>query len=151
MLHDHEEAHDLTQETFINAYRHLPKFKMHARFYTWIYRIAVNLCINFIKKKKNIQTRPLTNFIYSKGGQPYFEKVKRVVLPESPEFKEIEEALHHGLQTLSPRHKAVLIMYDIEGLSHKEIAQLLHINEGTVRSRLHYARQKMRKFLKDFV
>jgi len=151
LIGDQELAEDITQETFIQAYRHLNNFKMQSKFYTWIYRIAVNLCINLIRKKQTQKTTALLSDLSytTEKSHDFLTKMQQKV--ESVETKELHDAIEKGLGFLSPEHKEVLVLYDIEGLSHKEIAKKLNTNEGTVRSRLHYARKQMQKFLKTYL
>jgi len=151
LLRDQELAEDITQETFIQAYRHLSHFKMQSRFYTWIYRIAINLCINLMRKKHAQRTGGyLSDLSYmTEAGHAYLEKMQKT--SESIEVRELHEAIEKGLKTLSPIHREVLVMFDMEGMSHSEIARRLHTNPGTVRSRLHYARRQMQDFLKEYL
>lgn len=151
MLHDHELANDVAQEALIHAYRGLKDFRMQSGFYTWLYRIAVNLCLNQIKKERSAKKAELKELSYStKEGQEYIDKIRQWLPEEYTDSQGLQEAIERGLLTLSPGHKAVLMMFDIEGVSQKEIARILKIAEGTVRSRLHYARQHMRKYLKEY-
>lgn len=151
LLRDQELAEDITQETFIQAYRHLSHFKMQSRFYTWIYRIAINLCINLMRKKYSQKTGGvLSDLSYmTEAGHAYLEKMQKS--SDSIENRELHEAIEKGLKTLSPIHREVLEMFDMEGLSHKDIALKLHTNPGTIRSRLHYARRQMQIFLKEYL
>jgi RNA polymerase sigma factor (sigma-70 family) len=148
MLHDQELAEDMTQETFIHAYRHLSRFKMESRFYTWVYRIAVNLTINLIRKKSHQKTTVWDDTSLKTESRDYLEHTSS---GDSPEIHELHEAIEKGMKTLSPAHREVLQLFDIEGLSHQEIAKRLKVKSGTVRSRLYYARKQMQKFLKDFI
>lgn len=126
-------ANDLTQETFVNAYQHLDTFRQEASFYTWSYHIARNLSLNYIKKK----------------GQVFEEPLQEEKFSSSPiADKEIQEMIKEGLATLNPKHRLIFECYELQKMSHKEIAALLDISVGTSRSRLHYARKKMRTFLK---
>jgi len=147
IIGDKELAEDAMQETFISAFRHLPSFKMHARFYTWLYRIAVNLSINILRKKKIQTLKTFTSDfnLLAETKQTAFETKSHIL--EELEFKEIHEIIENGLKMLSWQQQEVLRLFDIEGLSHNEIAELMHIKPGTVRSRLYYARQKMREYI----
>jgi len=147
IINDRGIAEDVVQETFISAYRHLKSFKMNARFYTWLYRIAVNLSINAIRKQQSQKAKTtLTDFAYTtESGRNLLETQH---LPsEELELQEIHDLIEEGLRTLTHQQSEVIRLYDLEGLSHQEIATRLKIRAGTVRSRLHYARRKMRRFL----
>lgn len=136
MVQEENTAQDLTQETFLHAFSHLATFQRKAKFSTWIWRIAHNLCLNYLKKP------------YLKD-QPLYENVLQDNhTPESDEgfTKQIEEAL----KELDEKHRLVFEMYDLQHIPQKEIAARLKISHGTVRSRLHYAREKVRMYFKKF-
>lgn len=135
IVKDEEIAQDLKQEAFLHAYQHLNTFRMEAKFSTWIWRIAHNLCLNYLKKRR------LTELPY-----------KEELLSEPPARKEIDpemmQKIHEGLNTLAQEHRIVFEMYELQGMPQKQIAAQLNVPYGTVRSRLHYARKKLRDFLK---
>lgn len=134
LVKDEGIANDLTQETFVNAYQHLNSFRQEASFYTWSYHIARNLSLNYLKKKGRIHEEELHE--------------ERIISPQLPD-KELQDTIREGLTTLNPKHRVVFEYYELQKMSHKEIAALLDVPVGTVRSRLHYARKKMRTFLKS--
>ncbi len=137
IIHDEELAQDLTQETFVHAYQHLDSFRMESLFYTWLYKIARNLSLNLLRKKKHIE----------------LELKEEWLIPEKSPSKESSEewnaALEEALKTLSSKQRVVFEMFDIQKMSHKEIAAQLNISPGTVRSRLFYARKNIRTYLTD--
>jgi RNA polymerase sigma-70 factor (ECF subfamily) len=135
IVKDQESAEDLTQETFIQAYTHLSSFKGNSSFYTWLYRIAHNLSLNHVKKKGRIKEDALIEELYANP-----------VPPQTPENREFQELLEKSLSTLSEKHRLVYVMCEIEKRPQKEVAALLSIKEGTVRSRLFNARKKIRLF-----
>jgi RNA polymerase sigma-70 factor (ECF subfamily) len=136
MVKDEGIALDLTQETFVHAYQHLQAFRGESKFYTWIYRIAKNLCLNFLKKAE-----PTLEF-----KENFFYEQKKT---EEEDFsEEKKESLKLALEKLPRKHREVLELYEYQKIPTKMIASQLNIPEGTVRSRLHYARKKMRHFLK---
>jgi RNA polymerase sigma-70 factor, ECF subfamily len=151
IIGDREQAEDVTQETFIHAFQHLHTFKMQARFYTWIYRIAINLSINTIRKQQRGRAKAsLTDYAYqTEAGQSYLERKQQNLEPF--ELKEIHEIIERGIKSLSPEHRQVLTMFDLDGMTHEEISRQLHLKSGTVRSRLHYARKKMKAFLSSYL
>lgn len=147
-----EDAADLAQETFVRAFRSLEKFNGKSSFFTWLYRIALNLTVSALRKKK------LRNFFS-------FETIDTEVAPKdivqhlsahsnadrALAIKELQEKLNEAMQKLSPEHRAVVALIEIEGLSSKEAAEILTCSEGTVRSRLHYAKEQLQSYLKPYV
>ena len=134
ITHQKDLAEDLTQETFIQAFRGLNGFKSQARFYTWLYRIAVNLSINAIKR---MHAHPFLPILESTAAAPYSSQV---------ELDEINLLIEKSLQQLPFAQRRVIELYDFEGKNHQEIARLLDINIGTVRSRLHYAEKNCGRY-----
>ena len=131
-VHDAQLAEDLTQEAFLKAYGALSSFEGRAKFSSWLYKIAYHLCCSYLRAQKE---RPLE---YEEGKKANEEK------------KEIpSEDLEKAMALLSPKQRAVFELFDVKNYSTREIAQKLSIPEGTVRSRLHYARKKMQQFLND--
>ena len=151
MTSNHEDANDLTQETFIKAYRALKSFKGESSFYTWVYRIAVNKTINFLKQRKNRYHMSLNDLDFNAENDP---DLVALVSDKTPRrdlnLAELQEKLNAGMQKLSEAHRMVVTLHDVQGLSHDEIAKIMHCNVGTVRSRLFYARRKMAALLAGF-
>lgn len=147
-----EDTADLTQETFIKAFRSINKFKGNSSFFTWVYRIAVNTTISHLKKNK---LRRFFSFelIQEEGTSPEILDAlcTKNTSDKSVFLKELQEKLNEALQSLSISHRTVIVLYEIEGLSHQEIAQIMESSEGTVRSRLHYAKQQLQVLLKDYL
>lgn len=135
IVHDEAMAEDLTQETFVHAFQHLSSFQMKAKFSTWLWRIAHNLALSYLKKHPPVELEFKEELIHAK----------------KPEAAELDESSLIGLQEaiahLDPKHRIVLEMYDLKRIPQKEIAAQLGIPYGTVRSRLFNARRKVRKFL----
>lgn len=152
MTSNAEDSRDLLQEVFLKAFRSLPKFQKKSTFYTWIYAIGVNLTLNFLKKRKRrggysfdpMDEAVLNNemFVDKKHGSNPTEQIR---------IHELQKKLNIALQQLSEGHRAVVTMFDIQGIRHAQIAKILGISEGTVRSRLHYAHQQMRGEFQDFI
>lgn len=155
MLHNREAALDVTQETFIKAYRSIDGFKGDASFYTWIYRIAVNLAIDYQRREWR---KPVIESL--RGGDeegPAEEAVERArsedpsVDPfEAAKDSELRSRLRAAIDELTPDHKAVILLRELEGLSYEEISRVMQCSKGTVMSRLHYARKKLQARLKEF-
>ncbi len=152
MTSNHEDANDLTQETFIKAYKALQSFKGDSSFFTWIYRIAVNKTINFLKGRKNKIHLSLNDLDFNAEHDPDLvtfvsEKTPRRDL----NLSELQEKLNEAMQKLSEVHRLVVTLHDVQGLSHEEISKIMDCNTGTVRSRLFYARQQLQGYLSDYL
>ncbi len=152
MTSNHEDAADIAQETFIKAYQALKSFKGDSSFFTWIYRIAVNKTINFLKQRKNKVHMSLNDFDLNAENDP---ELVALVSDKTPRrdlnLRELQEKLNEAMSKLSEVHRLVVTMHDIQGLPHEEIGKVLGCNTGTVRSRLFYARQQLQAFLSDFI
>jgi RNA polymerase sigma-70 factor (ECF subfamily) len=152
MTSNHEDANDLAQETFIKAYSALKSFKGDSSFYTWVYRIAVNKTINFLKQRKNKVSLSLNDLDFNIENDP---ELVAFVSDKTPRrdiaLNELQEKLNIAMQKLSEVHRMVVTLHDIQGLSHEEIANIMECNVGTVRSRLFYARQQLQAYLSDYV
>ncbi len=134
IVKDEEAAQDLTQETFVQAYRHLNEFRGESQFYTWIYRISHNLALNYLKKKKRHKE------------EEFHEETYLTTPSNEAETKDLEEALKAVQHALPKKQAQVYQLCEIEKRPQKEVAALLKIPEGTVRSRLHTARKKIRDY-----
>ncbi|MBI4325055.1 MAG: sigma-70 family RNA polymerase sigma factor [Chloroflexi bacterium] len=152
MTSNHEDANDLAQEAFIKAYRALKSFKGDSSFFTWVYRIAINKTINFLKQRKNRIQMSLNDLDFNAEHDPDLvalvsEKTPRRAL----NLAELQEKLNAALQKLSDVHRLVVTLHDVQGLSHDEISKIMDCNTGTVRSRLFYARQQLQAYLSDYL
>lgn len=146
-----EDAADLSQEAFLNAWRGLSSFQGHSTFSTWLYRLTSNACIDFLRREKRrqgSQSNPLSleegevdsaNLISNHAPSP------QAIL----EGKELKEAIRKGLEQLSPEHRQVLILREVVGLSYGEIAATANLEEGTVKSRIARARLSLRNILRS--
>lgn len=152
MTSNREDASDLTQDTFIKAFQSINRFQGQASFFTWIYRIAVNSTLTHLRKAKlrtffsfekineDDKTSQLIGQLTDKSG------VEREVY-----VKELQERLNEALQKLSTKHRTVVTLFEIDGLSHEEIAEIVGCSVGTVRSRLHYAKQLLQADLQSYI
>jgi len=152
MTSNHEDANDLAQEAFIKAFHALRSFKGGSSFYTWVYRIAVNKTINFLKQRKNKAQMSLNDMDLNAEHDP---DLVALISDKTPRreagLAELSEKLNEALQKLSEPHRLVVTLHDVQGLSHEEIAKIMDCNIGTVRSRLFYARQQLQAYLSDYL
>ena len=149
---NHADADDVMQETFIKVYRSIRTFRKDAAFETWLYRITVNEALNFVKRRERQQTSTLETA--SEAAYEATARYRAQIANDPHVHAEKAELRHHvtaAVNSLSLKHRTVVILHEFEGLTHAEIAAVLNCSEGTVRSRLHYARKKLRTLLKPYV
>ncbi len=145
-----EDTHDLLQEIFTRAYQSLGKFQGNSTFYTWIYRIATNLTLNFLKKRKRRPGVSLDNLESGVQQDPAMIDITHDGNPEKrTNLNELQIILNGAMTKLSDPHRMVVTMFDIQGMSHADIAKVLKASEGTIRSRLHYAHLQLQAALQD--
>ena len=139
MMSNPEDALDVTQEIFLRAYQKIGKFNFTSAFSTWMYRLATNLCIDELRRRKRIiNTAPLEEAI----------SVADVNTPEENAVaKDRRNQVWEAINSLKEKEKSIIILRDIEGLSYKEIAEVFGCSLGRVKSRIHEARQKLRTIL----
>jgi RNA polymerase sigma-70 factor (ECF subfamily) len=151
MTSNKQDAEDMVQEIFLKAHKALPRFKGRSSFYTWLYRIAVNRTINFLKKRKKRQAFSLDDMDAGVERDPaYVEMTGHEGPRRDARISELQERLNEALQKLSDKHRTVVVLHDIQGVPHEEIAKMLGCSSGTVRSRLFSARQRLQAELKDY-
>ena len=154
MLNSEPDAYDVAQESFLKAFHSLRYFKGNSSFYTWLYTIALNNARNFLRKRKRERSYSLDD---DEKGNP-LEKDAELAdgnLEADPirkaQVKDLRGKLARAISQLSPAHQEVVNLCDIQGLSYPQIAKLINISEGTLRSRLHYAHRQLQGLLADEV
>jgi RNA polymerase sigma-70 factor (ECF subfamily) len=147
LLRNRDDALDVAQETFFRAYRKINSFQGGSSFYTWIYRIAVNLAIDAQRRQKRnpLDLRESMDTLLEAQDETARDPFADV------HDKELRENLVKAINDLTPEHKAVIVLRTIDGLSYKDIGEILGCSEGTVMSRLHYARKKLQEKLSAFL
>jgi len=152
MTANHEDANDLAQEAFIKAYQALGSFKGESSFFTWVYRIAVNKTINFLKQRRNKSHMSLNDLDFN---AEHDADLVALISERTPRreagLAELQEKLNAAMLKLSDIHRLVVTLHDVQGLSHEEIGKIMDCNTGTVRSRLFYARQQLQAYLSDYL
>ncbi len=152
MTSNKEDTADLLQEVFIKAFRSITTFKGNSRFYTWLYRIAINTTITFLKKARKQSQLSLEDFNDNEAISSFLSTFSENATGDRATLlKELQEKLNEALQKLSINHRTVVILFEIEGMSHAEIASALKCSEGTVRSRLHYAKEQLKQLLANYL
>jgi RNA polymerase sigma-70 factor (ECF subfamily) len=145
-----EDAKDLVQETFLNAYRGLDGFRGDAKLSTWLYTIAARVCIRKRRRKKDAPDRELSleEFLPTEEGEFRLQPIAEGPDPEQAlQNKQLKEALEGAIQALPKHYRLVLVLRDMEGLSAKEVGGIMGLNERAVKSRLHRARLFVRQRL----
>lgn len=152
MLNSEADAYDVAQESFLKAFHSLRYFKGNSSFYTWLYTIALNQARNFLRKRKRERAYSIDD---TENGDP-LEKDAELAdkgLEADPVRKanvsDLRKKLARAIAQLSPAHQEVVNLCDIQGLSYPEIAKIINISEGTLRSRLHYAHKQLQGLLAD--
>lgn len=142
-----DDAMDLSQETFLRAWRCLDQYQFASAFSTWLYRLCSNICIDFLRKRRRQQTVPLT-FEDADGEEQTYAVPDAQPLPEEQvELKLTHETLAAAMAQLLPEHRAVLQLRVVNEMSYEQIADVLDIQIGTVKSRLSRARNQLKKIL----
>lgn len=151
MVNDEVESRDLTQEVFLKVYRNIKNYQHNYSFYTWLYRITVNTCIDYVRKKK----RQPGKISLSQGHfDDPSDAGKEQEIPDDPfgpEVKlsslELSDTLNAAVMQLSEKLRAIIVLKEVEGFSYDEIAQILGCSRGTVKSRLFRARERLKELL----
>ncbi len=154
MTDNYDDAYDIAQEAFTKAYRALPHFNGQSAFYTWLHSIAINHARNFLKKRNRHVTFSLNDDEYgdhSEKDMNMADETNEADPERRSQLNELQLKIREALAKLSPKHREVVVLHDINGLSHTEIAGALKISEGTLRSRLHYAHKELQGLLSEYL
>jgi RNA polymerase sigma-70 factor (ECF subfamily) len=156
VVRNRDDALDVVQEAFIKAHKHIGKFEGTSSFYTWLYRIVMNLAIDHIRRSKRARNVELNDALGhsesdSVGGESLLPRILDDHPGKSLARKEMREHIGTALGELSDNHRAVLVMRELEGLSYEEMAQAMGCSKGTIMSRLFHARRNMQKRLLELM
>lgn len=167
---DHEDANDVVQETFLKVYKSINTFRKKSSFETWLYRIVVNLSLNTVKRRKRRRELPIDQ-VFGNGTTNDVDSETEIFRTQNSvassarslntahydephirvERKELRQAVTQAVDSLPTKQKVVVVLHEFEGLTHPEIASILKCSVGTVRSRLHYARKRLRNLLSPYI
>ena len=142
-----QDAMDITQEVFLRVFRSLSGFKEESSFSTWLYRITFNICIDFSRKNAKRNENSLSLDGEAADGKELELPDERHAPETAYDRKELREEIAGAILRLSEQHREVLVMREISGLSYAEIAEVLELEEGTVKSRIARARENLRKII----
>ncbi|MBX5481261.1 MAG: sigma-70 family RNA polymerase sigma factor [Myxococcaceae bacterium] len=156
MLKDKEEAMDVSQEAFVKVYKYLNHFKGDSSFYTWLYRITVNICIDVIRKKggargEDVEFDEAVALDTSEAQLGALGSRLGTNPQKSALRRELADKIEEALAQIPEKHRAILLLREIEGMSYEDLARVLDIPKGTVMSRLFHARNKVQKILSEYL
>ena len=151
LVHNEQDAWDLAQDGFLKAWKSLDRFRAQSSFYTWLYRIMTNVAIDWLRKKQIQSGQEFDDSIALQDLEPGADLAPTSApLPiEKLAGKEIRQRIDAAIARLSPEHRAVILLKEVEDLQYHEIAESVGCSIGTVMSRLFYARKKLQVMLKD--
>ena len=145
-----EDATDLAQEAFVKAYKNLPRFQFRSKFYSWLARIASNLCIDWLRRKKVRKAEEFDEGVAAKDSAGVISMAHYKNDPrQSLRNAQLREKLATAIESLPDQQRQAIVLREIDGLAYRDIAEIMGIPEGTVMSRLYYARKKLQKVLED--
>lgn len=148
MTGNHEDACDLAQEAFLRVYRNIATFRGKAMFSTWLYRIATNVCLDELRRRRRYRADSLDEPVATANGEMAREMANHTEGPDGAlERKEMQRVIREAVGELSPDHRMVVTLRDFEGFSYEEIAGVLNCSLGTVKSRLSRARHELKDIL----
>jgi RNA polymerase sigma factor (sigma-70 family) len=153
MTSNREDAADLTQDAFIKAFQSIQRFSGQSSFFTWLYRIAINSTLSHLRKSR---MRSFFSLETINTDEPVSREIVAALTDKTgvdrdAYVRELQEKLNDAMQKLSIKHRTVVTLFEIDGLSHQEIAEVMDCSVGTVRSRLHYAKQLLQSELQPYM
>ena len=153
MTSNREDAADLTQDAFIKAFQSIHRFGGQSSFFTWLYRIAVNSTLSHLRKAR---LRSFFSLERIDSEEPVSKEIVAALTDKTgvdrdAYVRELQEKLNDAMQKLSIKHRTVVTLFEIDGLGHQEIAEVMNCSVGTVRSRLHYAKQLLQSELQPYM
>jgi len=151
MVRNDQDAWDLAQDGFLKAWKSIGRFRGQSSFYTWLYRILMNVSFDWLRKKHIASGTEFDDTFGLKNVAPGATTAPRAELEPAARIsdKEIRERIDAAIARLSPEHRACIVMRELDGLEYSEIAEAMQCSIGTVMSRLFYARKKLQAMLKD--
>ncbi len=151
LVHNEQDAWDLAQDGFLKAWKSIDRFRFQSSFYTWLYRIMTNVAIDWLRKKQINSGQEFDDTIGLQDLEPGSDLApKSEPLPlKKMERMEVRERIDAAIAKLSPEHRTVILLKEMEDLQYHEIAETVGCSIGTVMSRLFYARKKLQTLLKD--
>ena len=154
MLRNRDDALDVVQDTFTKAYQSLDRFKGESSFYTWLYRITLNQCIDHQRRTARMPSAPLES-AETPEESPTINAARDDAERDDPMQRvheaEVGQRIRQAISELTPEHRAVILLREVEGLSYEEISRALECPKGTVMSRLHYARRQLQARLRGLL
>lgn len=147
-----DDASDMTQEVMIKLFRNINSFEGNSKFSTWVYRVATNTCLDELKKLRRHSTYSINSEISADDSEFQYEVEDTAPTPDlEVERNELSDMVAKAITFLNPEHRAIITLRDIQEFSYEEIANILNISEGTVKSRISRARMQLKKILeRDF-
>jgi RNA polymerase sigma-70 factor (ECF subfamily) len=146
VVHNEQDALDILQEALIKAYRGLSSFRGTSAVYTWLYRIVMNQAIDFVRRRPSVSIESTSDMLRELPDSHAMAEPEREALNA-----ELRETIFAAIDELPRKHREVVLLREVECLSYKEIAEVLGCNEGTVMSRLYYARERLRTALEPYL
>lgn len=152
MSNNQTDAWDLAMETFEKAYKSIHTFRLDAEFFTWLYRIGFNLTVNFLRRNKHRHNLSMDDAdLDLQNRSEFIDGSASSDAERQTRLTELKKKLNESMAKLSESHRAVVTLFDIQGLSHAEIGKIMDCKEETVRSRLFYAHKQLQKYLRNYL
>ncbi len=149
MVSNTADAEDLAQQTWVRVWQKLGTFKRDAQFYTWVYRIASNLCLDHLRRRRRAQEEPLDEIVEPEPAPDVVSAPSAAPTPDAVlQQRETREQFERALEILSPEHRLTMRLREVDGMAYEEIARVMECRVGTVMSRLYYARKKLVEHLR---